>query len=99
MMAPHSKLIRLTWIASALIVTIHLTGCRHSRTSFNDKARLPLFGAVIDGAAPRQKMIFGSKNQVGYSLYSLIPVGEHLFLQELNGVRHRDGKVEAATNS
>lgn len=51
----------------------------------DDIVRLPMFGKVIEGAAPGQKLIFGSKDQAGYSMYSFFPVGEHLFVQELDG--------------
>ena len=51
----------------------------------DDIVRLPMFGKVIEGAAPGQKLIFGSKDQAGYSMYSFFPVGEHLYVQELDG--------------
>ncbi|MGO4475724.1 T6SS immunity protein Tli4 family protein [Massilia sp. 2TAF26] len=47
----------------------------------DDIRRLPLFGKIIDGAIPGQKIVFGSKNQAGYSIYSYIPVGNDLFVQ------------------
>lgn len=54
--------------------------------SDEDKRQLPMFGQTIDGAAPGQKLVFGSKNQVGYSVHSFIPVGGSLFVQRLSGV-------------
>lgn len=54
--------------------------------SDEDVVKLPMFGKIIDGAAPGQKLVFGSKNQVGYSVHSFIPVGGSLFVQRLNGV-------------
>lgn len=63
----------------------------------SDIVRLPMFGKVIDGAAPGQKLIFGSKNQVGYSIYSFIPVGEQLYVQELNGVLDEEEVEKAKT--
>jgi hypothetical protein len=47
----------------------------------DDIHRLPLFGKVIDGAVTGQKIVFGSKNQAGYSIYSFIPIGDDLFVQ------------------
>jgi len=52
----------------------------------NDIPRLPLFGKVIDGEKAGQKIIFGSKDQVGYSVYSFIPVKEDLFIQHINSI-------------
>jgi hypothetical protein len=54
--------------------------------SNEDVVKLPMFGKTIDGAVPGQKLVFGSKNQVGYSVSSYIPVGGSLFVQRLNGV-------------
>ena len=64
--------------------------------SEKDKVRLPMFGIVIEGAAPGQKLIFGSKDQVGYSMYSFFPVGEHLYVQELDGGVLDEAEVEDA---
>lgn len=61
-----------------------------------DTVRLPLFGKIVDGAAPGQKLIFGSKDQVGYSMYSFFPVGEHLYVQELDGGVLDEAEVEDA---
>ena len=46
--------------------------------------RLPLFGKVIDGALPGQKISFGSKDQSGYTIHSLIPIGKDLFIQHID---------------
>lgn len=51
-----------------------------------DFLTMPLFGKVIDGAVPGQKIVFGSKNQIGYTIYSFVPVGKDLFVQHLNSV-------------
>ena len=51
-----------------------------------DFLTLPLFGKVIDGAIPGQKIVFGSKNQIGYTIYSFVPIGKDLFVQHLNSV-------------
>ena len=52
----------------------------------DDIAELPLFGKVIDGARPGQKIVFGSKNQAGYAVYSFIPIGRDLFVQHINSI-------------
>ena len=52
----------------------------------DDFVTLPLFGKVIDGKIPGQKIVFGSKNQIGYTIYSFVPVGKDLFVQHLNSV-------------
>ena len=52
----------------------------------DDVPKLPMFGKVIDGKVPGQKIIFGSRNQIGYTIYSFVPVGNDLFIQHLNSV-------------
>lgn len=49
-----------------------------------DIPRLPLFGKVIDGVKSGQKIVFGSKDQVGYAVHSFIPVGKDLFVQYID---------------
>jgi hypothetical protein len=51
-----------------------------------DIPRLPLFGKVIDGVRPGQKIVIGSKNRVGYAVHSFIPVGKDLFVQSVDSV-------------
>lgn len=51
-----------------------------------DLANLSMFGKVVDGAMPGQKLIFGSKDHATYSVSSLIPIGTDLFLQQADGV-------------
>lgn len=51
-----------------------------------DIPRLPLFGKVIDGVRSGQKIVFGSKDQVGYAVHSFIPVGEDLFVQYIDSI-------------
>jgi hypothetical protein len=63
--------------------------------SNEDVVKLPMFGKTIDGAVPGQKLVFGSKNQVGYSVHSFIPVGGSLFVQRLNGVYPDDDAFKA----
>ncbi len=47
----------------------------------DDVVKFSMFGKVIDGVMPGQKLVFGSKNQVFYSIDSFIPVGKDLFVQ------------------
>jgi hypothetical protein len=51
---------------------------------------LPLFGKVIDGVRPGQKIIFGSKNGVGYAVYSFLPIGKDLFIQSVAALPEKD---------
>lgn len=51
-----------------------------------DIPRLPLFGKLLDGIRPGQKIVFGSKNKAGYTAYSFVPVGKDLFVQYVNSV-------------
>jgi hypothetical protein len=52
----------------------------------DDIPNLPLFGKVMDGARPGQKIVFGSKDRVSYAIYSFVPVGRDLFVQYLDVV-------------
>ncbi|WP_146204344.1 T6SS immunity protein Tli4 family protein [Massilia glaciei] len=51
-----------------------------------DIAKFPLFGKVVDGILPGQKVAFGTSNRVGYTMYSFIPIGKDLFVQHSNNV-------------
>lgn len=59
----------------------------------DDLETLPLFGQVIDGSVPGQKIVFGSKNQIGYTIYSFVPVGKDLFVQHLNSVLPQHDRI------
>lgn len=59
-----------------------------------DYARLPLFGKVIDGILPGQKIVFDSKDGVGYYVNSYVPVGNDLFVLHISSVMHEDYDVE-----
>ena len=67
-----------------------------SRRFFDDEdfARLPLFGKVIDGAVPGQKVTLDSKDQVGYYVNSYVPVGKDLFVLHSSSVMHENYDVE-----
>jgi hypothetical protein len=48
-----------------------------------DIPRLPLFGKVIDGVMPGQKIVIGSKDRVGFAVDSFLVVGKDLFVQSV----------------
>jgi hypothetical protein len=52
----------------------------------DDISRLPLFGKVIGGARAGQKIVFGSKNQAGYTVHSFVPIGKDLYVQYVNSI-------------
>lgn len=56
-------------------------------------AKFPMFGKVIDGSIPGQKIVFGSTNQVSYSVSSFIPIGKDLFVQRTNGVLPEEDEI------
>lgn len=47
----------------------------------SDLIEFPLFGKVVDGIVPGQKLVFGSKDPAFYSIDSFIPIGKDLFVQ------------------
>jgi hypothetical protein len=51
-----------------------------------DIPNLPLFGKVIDGVMPGQKIVLGSKNRIGYAVHSFLPVGKDLFVQSVDSI-------------
>jgi hypothetical protein len=59
----------------------------------DDIPKLPLFGKVIEGVLPGQKIAFGSKDQISYAIYSFVPVGKDLFVQHLNTVLPKNERV------
>jgi hypothetical protein len=46
----------------------------------NEATRFPMFGKVIDGIIPGQKISYGSKDRVSYDIYSYVPVSKDLFV-------------------
>jgi hypothetical protein len=52
-----------------------------------------LFGKVIDGAMPGQKLLFGSTDHATHSIYSFIPIGKHLFVQSADGAISKDAEI------
>ena len=53
-----------------------------------------LFGKTIDGAIPGQKLVFGSKDHVFYSIASFVPVGRDLFVQRASSVVSKDDAIK-----
>ncbi len=62
--------------------------------SESDHVRLPLFGKVIDGIVPGQKITFDSKDGVGYYINSYVPVGKDLYVQHISSVMHEEYNAE-----
>lgn len=46
----------------------------------NEATRFPMFGKVIDGIIPGQKISYGSKDRVSYDIYSYVPASNDLFV-------------------
>jgi hypothetical protein len=57
--------------------------------------KFPLFGKVIDGAVSGQKLVFGSKDRVSYSIDSFIPIGNDLFVQHTPSAIPKDESVDS----
>jgi len=55
-----------------------------------DLQKLPLFGKIMEGARPGQKIVFGSKDQVSYAIHSFIPIEKDIFIQELSALPEND---------
>lgn len=53
-----------------------------------------MFGKVIDGAVPGQKLVFGSLDHVTYSIHSIIPVGNDLFVQHAKGAIRKNDEIK-----
>lgn len=78
----------------------HLNRVEASRSflSEDDISELPMFGKITDGKFPGQKIVFGSKNQSGYSMHSFFSVGENLFIQDTSNVHRNDDEVGRMVN-
>jgi hypothetical protein len=60
-----------------------------------DVIKFPLFGKVIDGAVPGQKLVFGSRSQAFYSIDSFIPLGNDLFIQHVPTGVNKDDAISS----
>lgn len=59
-----------------------------------DKMReLPLVGEAVDGVLPGQKMVFGARSSIGYTIHSYMPIGQDLFILERSGVPEKEEAV------
>lgn len=61
--------------------------------SAEDVLNFPLFGRVLDGAVPGQKLVFGSSERIAYSIHSFIPVGTDLYVQSLSYAKPLEEKI------
>jgi hypothetical protein len=78
-------------------VTAHLGEVEKER-KFLDKADLAafsMFGKVIDGVTPGQKLVFGSKDHATYSIESFVPVGKDLFVQHAYSAVSKDESIRS----
>lgn len=57
--------------------------------------RFPMFGKIMDGAVPGQKLVFGSKNQAFYSIDSFVPIGKDLFVQHASTGLTKDEAIKS----
>jgi hypothetical protein len=55
-----------------------------------DIPNFPLFGKIIDGAIPGQKMIFGTTDRINYTIHSFLPLGADLLVQEFHAPPEED---------
>jgi hypothetical protein len=62
--------------------------------SKEDIVKFAMYGKVIDGALPGQKLIFGTKDQATHSIYSFIPLGKDLFIQRALGALSLDAEIK-----
>lgn len=72
----------------AQYVAADLAEAENDRKFLSQKnaASLPLFGKVLDGIVPGQKLTINSKDQVGYFINSYISLGNDLFIQHIGSV-------------
>lgn len=54
-----------------------------------------MYGKVIDGGVPGQKLVFGQVNNVTYRIYSYFQVGEDLFIQKADPLVDREDYTKA----
>lgn len=57
-----------------------------------------LFGKVIDGVMPGQKLVFGSKDHVFYSIDSFVPIGTDMFVQRAATAVSKDEAIKVLNN-
>lgn len=52
-----------------------------------------LFGKVVNGALPGQKLVFGSRDHFSYSIDSFIPLGDDLYIQHVTSAVPKDESI------
>lgn len=59
----------------------------------DDVVKFPLFGKVINGAIPGQKLVFGSLEQIAYTIHSFVPIGKDLYIQSLDYAKPHEKSI------
>lgn len=57
-------------------------------------SELPLIGKVIDGMLPNQKLIFGARGSLGYTIHSYIPLGGNIFVLEVDNELQKEKRIK-----
>lgn len=65
----------------------------------DDLERFALFGKVINGALPTQKLVFGSRDHATYSIDSFISKGNDLFIQSAVSAVSKDETISRQNNT
>lgn len=59
---------------------------------------LPLVGEVLDGLLPGQKLVFGARGTIGYTIHSYMPLGSDLFVLEVDDESRKETRVQEMNN-
>lgn len=51
---------------------------------------LPSVGTEMDGELPGQKLVFGAKGTIGYTIHSYMPLKSDLFVLEINNINEKE---------
>lgn len=54
----------------------------------------PLVGEAMDGALPGQRLVFGAKGTLGYTIHSYMPLERDLFVLEIHNVSKKDARIQ-----
>jgi len=54
----------------------------------------PLVGEMIDGLLPGQKLVFGARGSIGYTIHSYMPLGSDLFVLEVDNESATEARVQ-----
>lgn len=55
--------------------------------------KFSLVGRAMDGVLPGQKLVFGAKSSIGYTIHSYMPIGRDLFVLERGNVSKKEDAV------